>query len=703
MSNFQEIKKRAEKLRKAIDDYRYRYHVLDDPTVTDESYDSLMAELREIEKEYPELKTPDSPTQRVGGEPLDKFEKVKHRKRQWSLDDAFSFEEMKDWEDRNRRILEKKGVKSNFDYTVELKIDGLKIILDYENGILKNGATRGDGKIGEKVTENVKTIRSVPLRLKEDLDMTAVGECWLPEGELARINEERKEKGLPEFANSRNAGAGSIRQLDPKVAASRRLDSFFYEINWIEDESRMPKTQLEELKLLGDLWFKVNQNYQHFNNLEEIKEYYSKWEKEKDKQIYGIDGLVVKINSKELQKELAYTGKSPRFAIAWKFQPEKVTTIVEGIRVQIGRTGALTPVAELKPVRVAGSVVSKATLHNEDEINKKDIRIGDTVIIHKAGDVIPEVVEVVKKLRTGKEKKFEMPKTCPICGGEVRREKIEDKKKGFSSAHFCLNKNCFAIDREKIIHFVSKKGFNIEGFGEKIVEQLMNEGLISKVSDIFRLEKGDLETLERFAEKSAENLIEAIGNSKKLAFEKFLFALGIRHLGEEGAVLVKKQLEDPKSVIGKIAQENGIKVEKPSDLLNLFDEISKEDLDEIKGFGEKMSSSIVAWFRNDENRKNLNDLNELGIEFEEIEEKNALESQGKLENKTFVLTGTLPNLTRDKAKDLIRKAGGDISSSVSKKTDFVLVGADPGSKFEKAQKLGVKILDEDEFLALIKR
>jgi len=701
MSDIKEIKERVGKLRKAIDDYRYRYHVLDDPTVTDESYDSLMVELREIEKKYPELKTPDSPSQRIGGKPLDKFIKVKHKKRQWSLDDAFSFEEMKDWEDRNRRILEKEGFDSNFDYTAELKIDGLKIILDYKKGLLVRGATRGDGKIGEDVTENVKTIKSVPLKLNEDLDVTVVGECWLPEGELFRINKERNKKGLPEFANSRNAGAGSMRQLDPKVASSRNLDSFLYEVNWIRNESRMPKTQVEELELLEKLGFKVNKNHQHFKSLEEIKDYYLKWEKDKSNQIYGIDGLVIKINSKEFQKELGYTGKSPRFAIAWKFQPEKVTTIVEGIRVQIGRTGALTPVAELKPVKVAGSVVSKATLHNEDEINKKDIRIGDTVIIHKAGDVIPEVIEVVKKMRTGKEKKFKMPKTCPICGGAVRREKIEDKKKGFSSAHFCLNKDCFAIDREKIIHFVSKKGFNIEGFGERIVEQLMNKGLISKFSDIFKLKQGDLESLERFAEKSAKNLITAIEKSKKIVFEKFLFALGVRHLGEEGAILFKKQLEDSNSVIGKIAKKNEIEINNPESLLNLFEKISKEDLDRIKGFGGKMSSSVKKWFALEENVNVLKELSESGIEFEEIEEKAGLESLGELIDKTFVLTGALLNLTRDEAKDLIRKAGGKISSSVSKKTDFVLAGADPGSKYEKAQKFGVNILNEEEFLKMV--
>lgn len=724
MQQIQEkIKNRAEKLRKVIDDYRYRYHVLDDPTITDESYDSLMDELRKIEKEYPELKTADSPTQRIGGEPLDKFKKVPHKVRQWSLDDAFSFEDLKGWEERNLRILEKnqphpnppsasstdklskgrgnedfplrkRGSKGDLklDYVVELKIDGLKIILEYEDGILVQGATRGDGKIGEEVTKNIKTIQSVPLRIKKPLNLTVTGESWLSNKELERINKKREKEGLPLFANSRNAGAGSIRQLDPKIAASRKLNSFIYDLSLIEDTEEFPQTQLKELKFLENLGFKVNQEYKHCKNLEDIKKIYEKWSKIKDKQEYGIDGLVIKINSKEIQDQLGHTGKSPRYAIAWKFPAERVTTVIKDIKIQIGRTGALTPVAILKPVRVAGSTVSRATLHNEDEILKKDIRIGDTVVIQKAGDIIPEVVEVIKKLRTGNEKKFAMPRECPICGGRVKREKILDKKRESSAAHYCMNKNCFAIEKEKIIHFVSKKGFNIDGLGEKIVEQLINEGLISNAADIFYLKKGDLEPLERFADKSADNLIEAIENSKKIELNKFLFSLGIRHLGEEGSILILENF--PKEKIRKIKN--------PVDLLKFFEDISLDNLNDIKGVGERMAQSIKEWFEEQNNQGLLEKISKARVVFET---KNI---SGKLENtpfsgKTVVLTGSLEKYTRDDAKDLIRKAGGNPSSSVSKKTDFVLIGKDPGSKYEKAKELGVRILNEKEFKDMIEK
>lgn len=691
-----EIKQRVEKLKKVIDEYRYRYHVLDDPTLTDTVYDSLMAELRTLEKKYPELKSADSPSQRIGGEPLKKFEKVKHRQRQWSLDDAFSFEELQDWEIRNKKILEKKGSKVVFDYVVELKIDGLKIILDYKKGILEQGATRGDGVIGEKVTENIKTIKSVPLKLKQAIDMTVTGECWLPIKELERINEDRRKKNLPEFANSRNAGAGSIRQLDPKVAASRNLDSYIYSVEEIRSDIKKPETQEAELVWLKELGFKVNPEHRFFKNLEEIKNFYQSWEEKKNQQPYGIDGMVVKINSKEYQNELGYTGKSPRFAIAWKFSPEQVTTQIEDIKIQIGRTGALTPVAVLKPVRVAGSVVSRATLHNEDEIIRKDIKIGDTVIIHKAGDVIPEVVEVIKKLRTGNERNFRMPKKCPMCQGEVVREKIADKK-NLSSAHFCVNKNCFAIEKEKIIHFVSKKGMNIDGLGKSIVEQLMNEGLISSVADIYNLKLGDLEPLERFAQKSAENLIEAIDKSRKTVFEKLLFGLGIRHLGEEGIILLKKELENSQSVLGKKYQTMGIKIEKTTDLITFFSQISEEDLFQINGFGERIAQSVKSWFREEKNQLILKKLDQRGVQLQPVESKSSVK-KGKLEGKIFVLTGTMEKLTREEAKDLIKKEGGKISSSVSSQTDFLVVGEKPGSKYKKALQLKIKVVGEAEFL-----
>jgi len=538
--NKKEVQKRIEKLRKEIDRYRYLYHVLDSPQVSDEIFDSLMRELRQLEEQYPELKAVDSPSQRIGGEPLDKFEKTRHKHKQWSLNDAFSFEEIKAWEEKIIRMLEKEGIKEKLEYCCEVKIDGLKVVLTYEKGFFVRAATRGDGVIGENVTEQVRTIQSIPLRLNKDIDVIVMGEAWMRKKDLQRINKEREKKGEQLFANSRNAAAGSIRQLDPKITASRRLDSYIYDMDEIEGE--FPATQTEELERLEKLGFKVNKNYKLCYSLEQIEALFRTWEPKRNKQEYGIDGLVVKVNSRKLQNILGYTGKSPRWAIAYKFIPEKVTTVVEDIKTQIGRTGALTPVAHLKPVRVAGSVVSRATLHNEDEIERLDIRIGDTVVIHKAGDVIPEVVEVLKNLRTGKEKKFHMPGHCPICGGPVKREKLKTgKKEGESAAHYCLNKKCFAVEKEKIIHFVSKKGFNIEGMGERIVEQLMNEGLVSDFSDIFELEKGDLEPLERFAEKSAGNLIEAVEKSKKITLPKFLFALGIRHVGEETAELLAKE------------------------------------------------------------------------------------------------------------------------------------------------------------------
>lgn len=562
MSTKQEAKKRIEKLREEIDRDRYLYHVLDSPQVSDDVYDSLMRELRGLEEEHPELKSPDSPSQRIGGKPLAKFEKVRHKHRQWSLDDAFSFEEVGAWEEKIIKMLKKNqssafpsrtkvrdSSKSSFfpEYCAEIKIDGLKIILTYENGLFVRGATRGDGVVGEDVTEQIKTIQSVPLRLTKDIDLTVVGEGWMRKKDLDEINRERGKKGEPLFANSRNAAAGSIRQLDPKVTASRKLDSYIYDIDEIKGE--FPVVQIEELKLLDELGFKVNKNYKLCHNLEEIEDLFRSWQPKRNKQEYGIDGLVIKINSKKLQDALGYTGKSPRWAIAYKFIPEKVTTVVEDIKVQVGRTGVLTPVAHLKPVGVAGSTVSRATLHNEDEINRLDIRIGDTVVIHKAGDVIPEVVEVLRNLRTGKEKKFHVPAHCPICGGPVRREEIKIGKKGKeSAAYYCLNKKCFAVEREKIIHSVSKKGFDIEGLGDKIVEQLMNGGLVSSPADIFELTKGDLEPLERFAEKSADNLVKAIEKSKQIGLAKFLFALGIRHVGEETADLLAKEFANKYNV-----------------------------------------------------------------------------------------------------------------------------------------------------------
>jgi DNA ligase (NAD+) len=749
----QTIKNRVKKLSDEINKRRYEYHVLDNPEISDEVFDSLMKELREIEEKYPDLRQPDSPTQRVGGKPLDKFQKVRHRVRQWSFDDVFDYEELKKWEEKVKRMIEKiktspqsspfqgeeekreRGGGFEIEYVCEVKIDGLKIVLTYENGILVQAATRGDGVIGEDVTSNIKTIYSVPLKLNYPVDCVAVGECWLSKSELERINKTRKKKGEALFANSRNAAAGSIRQLDPKIAASRRLDSFIYDLDYLEiskienlplwkrgtkgdlkgkisfsnpsvpsghlpflkgEESDFPETQMEELELLKKLGFKVNEHHKLCKNVEEIQKFYEEWTDKKSKEDYGIDGVVIKINSVAIQKALGYTGKSPRWGVAYKFPAEKATTIIEDIKVQVGRTGALTPVAYLRPVLVDGSNVSRATLHNEDEIKRLDIKIGDTVVIRKAGDVIPEVVEVIKNLRTGKEKKFHMPKICPICGGEVRRENLEVQplstkttKRGWTSkisaATYCLNKKCFAVEKERVIHFVSKKGFNIDGLGEKIVEQFLSEGLISNVADIFELKKGDLEPLERFAEKSADNLVISIENSKKIELPKFLYALGIRHSGEETAVLIARNLEKLRSL---------------GDIIRDFPKISVEKWTNIKGIGEKSAESLVEWFSDKNNIKLLEKMKNSGVELVRMDSGAAREN-GKLTGKTFVLTGELESFTRDEAKDMIRKAGGDVSSSVSKNTDYVVVGENPGSKYEKAKELGVKIIAEEEFKKLL--
>ena len=674
---------RISKLSQEIRKLRYEYHVLDKPEATDEIYDSLMAELRELEKQFPELKASDSPTQRIGGKPLDKFQKVRHLVRQWSFDDAFSLPEMQKWEEKIRRMIEKNPAvkKEKVEYCAEVKIDGLKIILNYKNGSFIRGATRGDGIIGEDVTENLKTIKSVPLQIRNDVSGVFVGECWLSKRELERINETRKKQQEPLFANTRNAAAGSIRQLDPKIAASRKLDTFIYDIDQINTE--MPETQRAELELLKKLGFRVNENYRLCKNLTEVEKMYQEWIHKKDKQNYGIDGIVVKINSRKIQEALGYTGKSPRWGIAYKFPAEKVTTVVEDIKVQVGRTGALTPLAVLRPVRVAGSTVSRATLHNADEMKRLDIRIGDTVVLRKAGDVIPEIVEVIKNLRTGREKIFHLPKTCPMCGGPVQRKEGE-------AATYCLNKKCFAVEVEKNIHFVSKKGFNIEGLGDKIIEQLMTEGLISNPADIFELEKGDLEPLERFAEKSADNLIKAINNSKKIGFPKLIFALGIRHVGEETAVLITRNVER--------VTKNRIK--NLGDIIKYFPQILVNNWLEIKGIGEKSAQSLVTWFNDKNNLKSLEKMSELGVEIL-LDKKLKAKSQ-KLKAQTFVLTGELSSFTRDEAKDMIRREGGSVSSAVSRKTDYVLAGENPGSKYDKAKELEVKIISEEEFKKIIK-
>lgn len=667
--NKQQIKDRIEKLKKEINRHRYLYHVLDKVEISDAALDSLKHELEELEKEYPEFITSDSPIQRVGGKALDKFRKINHVVSQWSFNDAFSAEEIRDFDKRVKKLLIENGESKNVKpaYTAELKIDGLHVVLTYKNGIFKIGATRGDGKVGEDVTQNLKTIDSIPLKLEKKADIIVEGEVFMEKSVLKKLNKEREKREEPLLANPRNAAAGAIRQLDPKIARERHLNCFVYDLSWSGNFSA-PKTQSEELEKLGKLGFKVNKNWEHCEDIERAIKTWEHWIKYRGKKDYWIDGIVIKLNRSDWQKKLGYTGKAPRWAIAFKFPAEQATTIVEDIKVQIGRTGALTPVVHLKPVIVAGSKVSRATLHNMDEIERLDIKIGDTVIIQKAGDVIPEVVNVVKGLRTGKEKKFIMPKKCPYCETKVFRPEGE-------IAYYCPSKNCFAIELRKFSHFASKKAFNIEGLGPNKIKQLAEEGLISDFADIFQLEKGDLKTLERFGEKSADNLINAIEKSKDVTLGRFIYALGIRHIGEEMALDLARALKS---------------IEK-------FKRTTKEELEQTEGVGPKVAESAYNYFHDKNNLELINKLFEtrVKIKAEEIKSK-------KLEGLSFIFTGALSSMSRNRAKEMVRNLGADVHSSVSKNTSHIVTGEKPGSKYEKAKELGVKVIDEKGFLDLIK-
>jgi DNA ligase (NAD+) len=668
------IKRRIEKLKRVINYHRYLYHVLNRQEISEAALDSLKHELYQLEQRFPKFITPDSPTQRVGGAPLDKFIKVKHKVRQWSFEDVFTEEEIKDFDARIKRMLEKKlgspasTWKQDFqvDYTCELKIDGFKIILAYEKGILKTASTRGDGLIGEDVAQNVKTIESIPLRLEKDIDVVVEGEVWMGKKVFEKLNVIQKKKGEPLFANPRNVAAGSIRQLDPKISASRKLDSFIYDLSWLNFP--LPKTQFEELKLLSELGFKVNSHFKLCKNIDEVISFWKEWQKKREREDYWIDGIVVKLNNREWQEILGYTGKAPRFAVAFKFPAQQTTTIVNDIQVQVGRTGALTPVAHLKPVLIAGTTVSRATLHNAEEIKKLDLKIGDTVIIQKAGDVIPDIVKVLQDLRTGKEKEFKMPKKCPICGGKTEREKGGPITK-------CLNKKCSLRHRRSLYYFTSKKSFNIEGLGPKIIDALLDNGLISDAADIFALKEGDLIPLERFAEKSAKNIINAIASRKEIELDRFIVSLGILHVGEKTAEDLAKRF----GTMGKLQKA------------------TLEEINSVENIGEVVSRSVYEWFRNENNKKFLQRLLKR-LKIKTVRHR----VSDKLKRLKFVLTGTLESMSRDTAKEKIRLLGGEVAESVSAKTDYVVAGADPGSKYEKAKKLGIKILNEKEFMSIIK-
>lgn len=670
-----ETQKRIEQLRRTIENHQHLYHVLDSPQISDEAYDSLMRELIDLEQEFPELKSDTSPSARVGGEPLESFKKVKHKDRQWSLDNVFNEEELSKWEEKLLRIFEREFeiVNPKLFYCTELKIDGLKIVLTYENGSLIQGVTRGDGVTGEDVTHNLKTIGSVPLTLPKRINLSVGGEIWLGHTEFNRINKERAKKDEPLFANPRNAAAGTIRQLDPKITAERKLDSFMYDLNSVEnadDTVSIPTTQVGELELLKELGFKIEPHFKLCDSLEEVYSFYKQWIKKKEKQDFGIDGAVVKVNDLKFQKMLGFTGKSPRFAIAYKFPAEQVTTVVEDIVLQIGRTGVLTPVAHLKPVTVAGSTVSRATLHNEDEIRRLDVRIGDTVILQKAGDVIPDIVEVVKELRSGKEKEFIFPKKVSACGGDGSIERIKGQ-----AAWRCVSKDSFEQQKQKFYYFVSKKALNIDGLGPRIIDLLFANNLISSYDDIFTLKKGDLQDLEGLGEKSADKLLDAIEKARIITLPKLIIGLSIEGVGEETA-------HDLSNHFGSLKD---------------IQDATLNELENIEGVGGVVANSIFKYFKNKENQDLIKNI----LKYVEISNESKKTSK-KLLGKKFVLTGTLHSYGRDEAKEKIRLLGGTVSSSLSKNIDFVVAGESPGSKLEKAEKLGVEILDEKGFLNLIK-
>jgi len=701
-----EANSRIAKLRDAINRHRYLYHVENRQEISDEARDSLMHELVDLETKFSKFLTADSPSQRIAGKPLDKFSKVKHEVPQWSLNDAFTEAEMVAFDTRVRKVTQinpslvpppkeregnsdphpspSGGGRGGVEYVAELKIDGLHIVLTYNGGKLVRAATRGDGRVGEDVTQNIKTIEAIPLVLTRPIDIIVEGEVWMSRKEFKRINQEQKAEGLPLYANPRNIAAGTIRQLDARIVASRKLSCFIYDIDSLATSDvgasltsdvaklKLPDTQEDELKSLAELGFKVNPHFKVCKSIEEVIEYWKYWQAHKEKEDYWIDGVVVKVNERQMQEKIGYTGKGPRFAIAFKFPAEQVTTAVEDIVVQVGRTGALTPVAIMKPVSVAGSTVSRATLHNEDEIKRLALKIGDTVILEKSGDVIPKVIKVLTELRTGKEKNFHMPNSCPVCdGGVARDEKFV--------AWRCINPDCDAKNSRKLYYFTSKSAFNIEGLGPKIIDLLTEHELVSTPADIFKLKIGDIATLPRMGEKSAENLITAINERRVISLPRFIIALGINDVGEETAHDLAKHFGD---------------IEKLMDA-------SEEELQNVYGIGDVVAKSVTEYFTNKKHRKLVDDLLK-EVSVENLPTKlGAHSAKSNIVGQTFVLTGTLTTLGREEAKEKIRESGGKSSSSVSKNTDYLVAGENPGSKLDEAKKLGVLVLSEHDFLKML--
>jgi DNA ligase (NAD+) len=665
------VEKELEKLRNEIRYHEYRYYVLDSPEISDLEFDKLMRRLQELEAQNPELVTPDSPTQRVGGEPAAEFPKVRHSTPMMSLDNTYSVDELKDFD---RRVRELSG-RSRVEYVGELKLDGLSMALTYEDGVLRYGVTRGDGVEGEDVTANVKTIRSVPLRIDpkrleaiaNPMRFEVRGEVIMPLKAFEQTNAQREAAGEPRFANPRNSAAGSMRQLDSRIVAQRKLDLFLYYL--LVDNREPLREHWQNLETLAKLGFKVNPNRRLCKSFEELMNYIQEWESKRDSLEYEIDGIVVKVNDIRLWEELGTTAKSPRWAIAYKYAPRQAKTRVVAIRPQVGRTGTLTPVADLEPVDVGGVTVSHATLHNMDEIARLGVRIGDTVLIQRAGEVIPQVVKVEVHAEDGSE--FSMPKHCPVCGGDVHRAEGE-------VAYRCVNSACPARLKESLLYFAGRRAMNIDGLGEALVDQLVDKGLVHDVADLYSLTHEQVANLERMGDKSASNLLQEIDNSRKVSLARLIFALGIRFVGERTGQL----LADHFSSLDKLAKA------------------SEADLLEVEEVGPKVAESILEFFAEPRNLEVIEKLRKAGLQFEQAKVHKA---EGHLAGKQFVLTGTLPRYSRDEAKRMIEEAGGRVIGSVSKKTDYVVVGADPGSKLEKARSLGVKTIDEDELLELLGR
>ena len=651
---------RYEKLKKAIDHYRREYHVYDREDIPESARDSLMHELTELESRYPELVTPESPSQRVAGAPLSQFQKIRHSVPQWSFNDAFTPEELRAFDERVKRFLRATYPGASPSYVCELKIDGLKIVFTYEKGILKTAATRGDGEVGEDVTQNIRTIESVPLSLSRPIDIVVEGEVWMSSKNLERLNALRQSQGEPPFANPRNVAAGSIRQLDPQIAASRKLDVFIYDV--AKTSEAFPPTQSEELEYLRELGFKVNPHHKLADSIEGAIEFWDHWKQKGRHQEYWIDGIVVKVNERRFEEALGYTGKAPRFAIAFKFPAEEVTTVLEDIALQVGRTGVITPVAHLRAVSVAGSTVSRATLHNEDEIARLDVRIGDTVILRKAGDVIPEIVSVVKELRPKHSKPFAWPKKVAACGGDGSIERVPG-----SAAWRCVDRSSAARFKRALAYFISKKALDVDGVGEKVAE----------LDDLFTLEVGDLLALPGFAELSAKNAIDAIRKAaSSVPLSRLITGLSIDHVGEETARDLAKHF----GTIEKLRAA------------------SEEEFLKIDGIGEVVAHSLAVWFSEKNNSALLDRLlSHLTIA---PAPRQARGEKLPLSGKSFVFTGGLETMSRDEAQAKVRSLGGTVAGSVSKKTSYVVAGSDAGMKLDTARNLNVAILDEQAFIRL---